>query len=532
MFHCFSSNARPFEANKSYNKFGVFALLNHNGDFHAAADALRKKGYGPKDKPKDSMASTLLKFAKDGELFHTPAGDPYATVPINDHLETYPVESKQFKQWLAHQYYKETKGAPSTKAHSEAINVIAAQARFDGAEIPVYTRLAEYNGAIYLDLADKYWKVIEITEGVDVNDDPPVKFRRPNGVLALPYPEAEGTIDELREFVNVTDESWPLLVAGICAALRPCGPYPIMLFGADHGSCKSTTMRVVRELVDPNTAHLRSMPKDVQGLMLQAHNGGLWAFDKLSTMQSWFADSLCRVATGGGLGTRKLYENDEEQLFDAQLPVMVNAITELTDRADFLDRCLIIHCPPVTEEQRIDEAKFYAAWEKARARILWGFLKAVAAGLQNLPNTNPKRLPRMADFARWMLAIEPAIIERAIWEPSMFMRHYDASRAEANDIALDNPVGNAVKRMVTDGDLNNVVAKGDYGSHNGQWKGTASQLLDLLGDHYSTEQGRERDEWPKKPRSLTAKLNRMRPNRPDDGINYVGKRRLIPSSKA
>lgn len=41
----FSTNAAPFEA-KGYNKFQVYALLEHGGDFTAAAKALLDKGFG------------------------------------------------------------------------------------------------------------------------------------------------------------------------------------------------------------------------------------------------------------------------------------------------------------------------------------------------------------------------------------------------------------------------------------------------------------------------------------------------------
>ena len=45
IFCIFSTNAEPFEA-KGYNKFQVYALLEHNGDFTAAANALLAQGYG------------------------------------------------------------------------------------------------------------------------------------------------------------------------------------------------------------------------------------------------------------------------------------------------------------------------------------------------------------------------------------------------------------------------------------------------------------------------------------------------------
>jgi len=46
IFYVFSSNAAPFEPNKAYSPFAVYAHLEHNGDFAAAARALRAEGYG------------------------------------------------------------------------------------------------------------------------------------------------------------------------------------------------------------------------------------------------------------------------------------------------------------------------------------------------------------------------------------------------------------------------------------------------------------------------------------------------------
>ncbi len=44
--YAFSSNADPFEDGESYGKFAAYCLLNHAGDYHAAAKALAAQGYG------------------------------------------------------------------------------------------------------------------------------------------------------------------------------------------------------------------------------------------------------------------------------------------------------------------------------------------------------------------------------------------------------------------------------------------------------------------------------------------------------
>jgi hypothetical protein len=46
VFYVFSSNAAPFESNRAYSPFAVYAHLEHAGDFQAAALALRQAGFG------------------------------------------------------------------------------------------------------------------------------------------------------------------------------------------------------------------------------------------------------------------------------------------------------------------------------------------------------------------------------------------------------------------------------------------------------------------------------------------------------
>jgi P4 family phage/plasmid primase-like protien len=45
-----------FESERPYTKFGAYALLEHGGDYGAAAKALRRAGYGEPDKPRDQAA--------------------------------------------------------------------------------------------------------------------------------------------------------------------------------------------------------------------------------------------------------------------------------------------------------------------------------------------------------------------------------------------------------------------------------------------------------------------------------------------
>ena len=46
LLYVFSGNASPFEPERAYSKFATYTLLDHNGDFKAAAKDLAEQGYG------------------------------------------------------------------------------------------------------------------------------------------------------------------------------------------------------------------------------------------------------------------------------------------------------------------------------------------------------------------------------------------------------------------------------------------------------------------------------------------------------
>lgn len=57
-FYCFSTAAAPLDV-RAYDKFSVYALLNHGGDFKAAARALAANGYGEQKKRRTPREQAL-----------------------------------------------------------------------------------------------------------------------------------------------------------------------------------------------------------------------------------------------------------------------------------------------------------------------------------------------------------------------------------------------------------------------------------------------------------------------------------------
>jgi hypothetical protein len=219
---------------------------------------------------------------------------------------------------------------------------VEAQAQFDSPQRKVSVRLAEQDGLIYLDLADEFWRCIEVSaNGWRIAENPAVRFRRSAGMQPLPLPVRGGSIEALAPFVNLaSDNNFVLVVAWLLGALRAGGPYPVLAIAGEQGSAKTVLSKLLRAVIDPSVAPVRALPRDERELFIAASNGHILAFDNLSGLPPWLSDTLCRLTSGGAFSTRRLFTDQDEILFTAARPIILNAIEDVITRPDLTaDAC-------------------------------------------------------------------------------------------------------------------------------------------------------------------------------------------------
>ncbi len=483
---------------------------------------------GSNRKPKErSQGEVLLELAARATYFHTPEMKAYATVSVpnqgadgGERVEHHPVRSSAFKNWLTLQFYRERGMGPSREAMDTTLNTLEARARYDGLEEQVHIRIARADGpegpTYYVDLADLRGRAVKITgSGWEVIDNPPVKFRRPGSMRPLPVPEKGGSINDLRKFVNVrsdTESDWRLFVAVLCAYLRPTGPYTILAIQGEQGSAKSTTTRVVGRLIDPSGI-LRSPSRDEHSLAIAANRCWVMTIDNLSGLLPWMSDALCRLATGGGFATRTKYSDDDETIFSATRPIVLNGIDDIAERPDLLDRAIVLNLPRITGDKRRTEEEFWRLFDAAAPKILGALLDAVSGGIREFPGVQLDRLLRMADFTRWGEAVGRGLG----WGKGAFLDAFEQNQNIASVSALEAcPVASAVRKLM---------------AYQPAWAGTATALLELLRSRFVDDHVARSNEWPKKANILSNKLKRTAPALRKEGVTIEfgtsGKQRAI-----
>jgi hypothetical protein len=442
---------------------------------------------------RESIATRLIGIGRRSGLFHN-ADTAYATVQVGGHLETLAIRSRMFKSYLAREFFEsEAEHAASAEALSTATLTLEALAFQRGETRSVFVRLGKQDGKTYLDLGDPAWRTVEITsEGwrILASEQSPIRFRRPPGMLPLPEPECGSSIEDLRPFLNTsTEKAFVLLVGWLIMAYHPSGPYPVLVLGGEQGAAKTTTAQFLRALIDPHEAGLRKDIRELRDLAICARNCWVVGLDNLSHIQQWLSDAICCLSTGSAFGTRLLYSDDEEKLFAARRSVLLNGITEFVVSGDLVDRSIIVKLPAIQDDQRREEEDFSGEFKNAQPRLLGAVLDAVSCALRNRDQVKLRKLPRMADFARWVAGAE----EKLGWKAGTFLEAYAENRADVNDLPLQ---GHLVERL--------YKIKLPF-------EGTATELLRELEADAGERILKARD-WPASPDALSNTLRRLAPN--------------------
>lgn len=471
---------------------------------HAPAPAVPEQpnGHGGR-----SQTNHLLDIAvASADFFHTDDERAFAVVVDHDDIrKVLLVGSAGFRAWLARLYELAHGQSARMSNLREAAEHVALQAvhAFPRAEAAVRIGGNREEVAVYVDLGTDDWTAVRVTAvGWSIVEHPEVpRLYRPRVMQPLPLPLRGGDLNALRSFINVgNDDDFRLVIAWLLMSLRPTGPYPVLPLVGGAGSAKSTTARVLKLLVDPTEPPTLSLPKGEEDFWVSATRRHIIALDNVSWLPDWASDALCKVATGGGFGKRSLYTNDDEHVLSATRPVCINGITNFVARGDLADRSILIELPPIAEYE--EEAVFWRRFEEARPKLFGALLDALSATLRAHPLVQlPRRNIRMADFARWGLAVEHALG----WPEGSFIQAYERNRKVTRSALLESStIAQALMRIV----------------EQGTFTGGATELLKRMRDVLDLDEQQAKD-FPRSPRGVTSHLQRLRPTLAAEGIDIT-----------
>ncbi|AYG82336.1 hypothetical protein DWB77_04508 [Streptomyces hundungensis] len=440
---------------------------------------------------KPSAAVRLVALARERYTFAMSSdGRPYA-VAIDGPNLALPLRGRAgLRQRLARLYADTFKGdVASQSALADAMTVLEGIAE-DNDPVPVHLRVGgDPAGRIVLDLGTADGRAVTISggNGWHVVARSPALFRRSGAMAPMPTPVLDGDgLAKLHALLNMDESTFRQLVAWLVAAWIPTIPHPVLTFKGEQGTGKSKTAQMVVNLIDPSPASKRSQPRDIKAWSAQAFNSWALCLDNISTIPPWLSDTLCKAVTGDGIVDRALYTDDDVVVLSFRRVLAMTTIDAGALAGDLAERLLMLDLQLIEEDRRRTEEELDATFEAVRPAILGALCELLACVLAILPTVRLDSMPRMADFARILAAVDQV----QGWQT---LDSYLATSANVAGDALEgDPFGNAVAALVEEA---------------GTWQGTAAQLLEQL----PPPGGSRPPGWPKDATRAGGRLKRLAP---------------------
>jgi len=295
----------------------------------------------------------------------------------------------------------------------------------------------------------------------------------------------------MQELLGLDDENFVLFVAFLLMCLNPRGPYMLLLVQSVQGSGKSYLCSVIKMIIDPSVVVKQRIPGTERDLAIQAKDHHLLSYDNASSIKNDMSDAFCTLATGGAFSTRKLYTDDEAQIFKQIRPVAMNGIGDFAYRPDLLERCIQLKLSPIPEYKRKTEREMDARFKELLPGFLGYLYDCAAHGLANLDKVDPPRSIRMADAAHFVVAAEPA----TGFKQGKFLTALERVRDEIMiDRAVNDSLGLALQKT-----LDRLPNK--------EFEGRVGELFDKIAEATADQ----RIALPKSPSALSNALNRSEP---------------------
>jgi hypothetical protein len=442
-------------------------------------------------------------------LFADQYGKPFAVIRVNQHLETIPVGSANFKHWLSKVYYEEKKEALSSEAISAVLNTLKGRALYDGPRRHIEVRTASMPGenAIYLDLTNPEWQAVRIApEGWTIGQAP-LLFTRYNHQLPQVKPAKNAPKDTFDKFLALTNIANPehrlLVKVYIVALFVPDISKPVLVADGEQGSAKTFLQRMIKSVVDPSAADALAMPKQPAELIQQLSHNYVALYDNLSKLDDWASDIFCKAVTGGGSSKRMLYSDDDDIVYNFKRCVMFNGINVVARKPDLLDRALMIHLERIPKEKRRKESDLLAELEAIKPDLLGHIMDILVEVQRRKGEVHLTEYPRLADFAEYGELIARCMGEE---EGKFTAAYFENQKLQTIEALEAQPIGTAVIKLI---------------EKEGAWKpASLGALLEKLEEIAAANKISTKSKgWPKAANSLSRRLNEVRTNLREVGID-------------
>lgn len=494
-----------------FDNGAVAAGCHHDGCAHENWSTLKEKlGIKPEKTGWSSEAEVLVGLVEGCKFFNNILDESFVTLEHEGSFETLPVNSKRFENFLVKRYYEKKGTMLGVETVNKVIRFAEMKAGYNGENKILFKRVAmTENKEIYYNLANKQHQIIKITkEGCFIVNEAPVQFFKPKGMKEQVMPDLSAIPEDLipllkKHFILNEESSWNLFVPTIVTAFIFDIPHPILVIHGHKGAAKTTSMRMMKKIIDPAVNDVMACPSSSENLSVVLNNHYAPCFDNLEYISPEISNLLCMASTGGSDSKRKNYSDSDETLHQFKNFIILNGINVVVTKADLLDRSILLKHDRIKKEDRLREEVIWRSFDEDLPKILGSIFNTLAKAISIEDSVVLDEVGRMADYCYWGYAIGEVLGISG----ELFLDAYLRNQDSINEVALEsNPVGAALMAMMQN--------KREFSS-------SMSIILDEL-EKVAIEQriNIRQKKWPKDASALSRRMNEIKSNLEEVGILF------------
>lgn len=495
---------------------GIFAKCHHNSCNGESWYSLLKKLGEPIPKKservvyddeflKKSPSFILTTLIQQDIPFVDDMGNCWVTYEKQGIKHTVQAQSDNYKSRLGTLYKQVSNNIATSELKKVAIEHLKDRAIEAGMICEPYLRCGyDEEQDVYLyDLNTKDNKVVVIKENqwtLEKNQN--TVFKRFNTMKQQIEPvQGIDNLDALDKYINLRSEGEKLLLKVVLVtAFIPNIPRPLNIFYGEKGASKTTVVKMLNAIVDPNKKEVMTFPKKDEDLILAMYNTYMPSFDNLDSISNEKSNLLCSAVTGASMTKRKLYSDTDETCISIKRPINLNGINIAGTNADLLDRAVLFQLERIPEELRITEQELWKIFREDLPTILGGCFTILSKAMVHMKTVRLPRLKRMADFTKWGYCIAEAMGVGG----ETFLNAYDENGKNATDEVVDS----------------NVVAKSilTFMKDKQKWVGSTSDLYEQIK---ATGKYADDPNFPKGNNIFGKRINELKSNIEEKGIRIT-----------
>ena len=305
-------------------------------------------------------------------------------------------------------------------------------------------------------MANPAGEILEITShGWNITDNLSQSFRQSCSSLPLPVPQpatnnqqpTTGALEHLAELFRLSPSARTRIFTWLAAALRPIGPYPILVLRGPTSSGKSLLARALRVLIDPSIAPLRRLPARDRDLLHLALENWILVFDQIHRVPIKISEALCAISSGDALELAQPDARDRALIEIARPIILIAPLDEAQSPwnppRSLANRSLMVDLPPIAAPR--PEAAVWSSFEALRAPVLAALALAVSSALLRIRDIDLGNVARFPDCAAWAAAAAPVLgldadaIVEAVADPNSVWIGSDPLRDTLYALLRSNP---------------------------------------------------------------------------------------------